>query len=38
MDGQRSAERIADVVLAQNADIVCLQEVHQRLPQSGFVD
>lgn len=38
MDGRRSTERIADVVLAGDADIVCLQEVHQRLPQSGFVD
>ncbi len=38
MDGQRSAERIAEVILAQDADIVCLQEVHQRLPQSGFGD
>ena len=38
MDGQRSTERVAEVVLAQDADIVCLQEVHQRLPQSGFVD
>ena len=38
MDGVRSAERIAEVVLAEDADIVCLQEVHQRLPQSGFQD
>ena len=38
MDGQRSVERIAEVILAQDADIVCLQEVHQRLPQSRFVD
>ena len=38
MDGLRSAERIAEVVLAADADIVCLQEVHQRLPQSGFQD
>ena len=38
MDGLRSAERIAEVVLAQDADIVCLQEVHQRLPQSKFAD
>lgn len=38
MDGQRSTERIAEVVLEQDADIVCLQEVHQRLPQSGFVN
>lgn len=38
MDGKWSTERIADVVLEQAADIVCLQEVHQRLPQSRFVD
>ncbi len=38
MDGLRSTERIAEVILAQDADIVCLQEVHQRLPQSAFVD
>lgn len=38
MDGLRSAERIAEVVLAEDADIVCLQEVHQRLPQSKLAD
>ncbi len=38
MDGVRSAERIAEVVSAQDADVICLQEVHQRLPQSGFQD
>ncbi len=38
MDGQWSTERIAEVVLAQAPDILCLQEVHQRLPQSRFVD
>ena len=38
MDGLRSAERIAETVLAQDADIVCLQEVHQRLPQSALQD
>lgn len=38
MDGQWSTERIADVVLEQAPDIGCLQEVHQRLPQSRFVD
>ena len=38
MDGVRSAERIAEVVIAQDPDIVCLQEVHQRLPQSKFTD
>ncbi len=38
MDGGWSTERIADVILEQAPDIVCLQEVHQRLPQSRFVD
>ena len=38
MDGGWSTERIADVVLEQSPDVVCLQEVHQRLPQSRFVD
>ncbi len=38
MDGQWSTERIAEVVLEQDPDILCLQEVHQRLPQSRFVD
>lgn len=38
MDGGWSTERIADVVLEQAPDILCLQEVHQRLPQSRFVD
>lgn len=38
IDGQRSTERIAEVILAQSPDILCLQEVHQRLPQSRFVD
>ncbi len=38
IDGQRSTERIAEVILDARADIVCLQEVHQRLPQSRFVD
>ncbi len=38
MDGGWSTERIADVVLEQAPDIICLQEVHQRLPQSRFVD
>ena len=38
MDNQWSTERIADVVLDQDPDILCLQEVHQRLPQSRFVD
>ncbi len=38
IDGQWSTERIAEVALAQSPDILCLQEVHQRLPQSRFVD
>ncbi len=38
MDGKWSTERIAEVVLEQRPDILCLQEVHQRLPQSQFVD
>lgn len=37
-DGQWSTERIAEVILGQSPDILCLQEVHQRLPQSRFVD
>ena len=37
-DGQKSTERIADVVRSQSPDVVCFQEVHQRLPQSRFVD
>ena len=38
MDGGWSTERIGEVVLEQAPDILCLQEVHQRLPQSRFVD
>src|SRR5579872_1638830 len=38
MDGRRSVERIAQVVEETNADVVCLQEVHRRLPWSGFQD
>lgn len=38
MDGQRRLERIAAVVTETQADIVGLQEVHQRLPQSGLAD
>ena len=37
-DGRKSTERVADVVRGQSPDIVCFQEVHQRLPQSKFVD
>ena len=38
MDGRRSTERIAATVAAQSPDVICFQEVHQRLPWSGFVD
>lgn len=38
MDRVRSAERICETILAQSPDIICLQEVHQRLPQSHFAD
>ena len=38
MDGGRSASRIADVVREIGPDAVCFQEVHQRLPWSGWVD
>lgn len=38
MDGARSTERIAAVVRQHAPGIVCFQEVHQRLPQSRFVD
>ena len=37
-DGRRSTGRIAEVVREHAPDIVCFQEVHQRLPQSRFVD
>ena len=37
-DGVRSTERIAEVVRELSPDIVLFQEVHQRLPQSKFVD
>lgn len=38
MDGQRSIERIADVIKGTGADVVCLQEVDRRNPRSGLVD
>jgi len=38
MDDRRSAPRIAEVIRESGAQIVCLQEVHKRLPWSGFVD
>ena len=37
-DGRKSTGRIVDVVREQKPDIVCFQEIHQRLPQSRFVD
>ena len=38
MDGNRSIDRIADVLRPLNADVICLQEVNRRLPWSGFED
>jgi len=38
MDGQRSIARVGDVINALNADVVCYQEVHRRLPWSGWGD
>src|SRR5256885_291840 len=38
MDGQRRVERIGTVVRESGAEIVGLQEVHRRLPQSGLAD
>lgn len=38
MDNRRSAKRIADVIRESGAQIVCLEEVHQRLPYSRMVD
>ena len=38
MDGIRDVERIARYLLMLNADVICLQEVHECLPQSGVVD
>jgi endonuclease/exonuclease/phosphatase family metal-dependent hydrolase len=38
VDGRRSIRRIGDVVQGATADLVGLQEVHQRLPQSGLAD
>ena len=37
-DGRKSTGRIVDVVREQAPDIVCFQEIHQRLPQTKFVD
>jgi endonuclease/exonuclease/phosphatase family metal-dependent hydrolase len=38
MDEVRSTQRIAEVIEQTQADIICLQEVHQRLPWSRFQD
>ena len=38
MDNRRSVGRIAEVIRACGARIVCLQEVHRRLPYSRMVD
>lgn len=38
MDGRRSITRIAEVLRELDADVICLQEVHQRLPWSWFQD
>ena len=38
MDGRRSIARIGAVLRELRADLVGLQEVHQRLPQSGLKD
>lgn len=38
MDGRRDTGRIADVVRTWKPDIVCFQEVHQRLPWSRFIN
>jgi endonuclease/exonuclease/phosphatase family metal-dependent hydrolase len=38
MDGHRRIERIGAVIRDSGAEVVGLQEVHQRLPQSGLAD
>lgn len=38
MDDRRSIARIAQVIREQDVDVVCLQEVHRRLPWSGLSD
>lgn len=38
MDNRRSVERVADEIRGCDADVVCLQEVHRRLPQSRYQD
>ena len=38
MDGLRSTRRIVETVRAVSPDIVCFQEIHQRLAWSGRED
>jgi endonuclease/exonuclease/phosphatase family metal-dependent hydrolase len=38
MDGHRDTARIAEVAAARSPDIICFQEIHQRLPWSGWID
>lgn len=38
LDGRRDTARIADCVRALDVDIACFQEVHQRLPWSGWIN
>ena len=38
IDGRRSTRRIAEVILEAEAQMVCLQEVHKRLPWSRMID
>ncbi len=38
MDGRRETARIADFVHTLGVDIACFQEVHQRLPWSGWIN
>lgn len=38
MEGVRSTKRIAEVMRSLSADVVCFQEIHQRLPWSGRED
>ena len=38
MDGERNIRRIGEYLAKLDADIYCLQEVHDQLPQSGMVD
>ncbi len=38
MDGRRSIAQTAEVLRPLKADVICLQEVHRRLPWSGLRD